>query len=375
MFLALKEMRRAKLRFGLLIGAVGLLVFLMLFISSLTSSLITQFIGAIRNQSADVIVFSDQARRNLEGSVITPDQYAAIEATAEPIGATVGRLGEGTFTVTAGGDDTDAVLFGYDLGGPGEPTTLVSGRLPETDFEAVASERNRSEGFDVGDTIRLEPDGADITIVGLARDINYSVSPTMFVSFETYEAARKTRNPDAQVVYPSVAVIEEGPGGAQEAVDAVEGSVSGVLALTRQEAVDSSPGVSAVRQSLTTVVYVAGLIVVIVSGFFFVILTVQKAQSLTLLRAIGAPARTLVTSLLLQVFVVVGGGIVVAVGLLGLARLGTGGSDVAVVFEPGSILATSAVILVLSTLASWGAIRRVLRIDPIRATQPGGVNA
>ena len=52
MFLAFKEMRRAKVRFGLLMGAVGLLVFLILFQQSLQNGLLTAFVGAIRNQSA-----------------------------------------------------------------------------------------------------------------------------------------------------------------------------------------------------------------------------------------------------------------------------------------------------------------------------------
>lgn len=373
MFLAFKEIRRAKVRFGLLIGAVGLLVFLMLFISSLTSSLITQFIGALRNQTTDVIVFSSQARQNLEGSLITPAQFEEISATATAAGGTAGRLGEGTFTVTAGGTQQDAVLFGYDLGGPGAPATMVDGRLPTSDREAVASERNAKDGFGIGDKVRVDPDGDEITVVGLARDVNYSVSPTLFISFDTYVEARKTRNPDALEVFPSAAVITtDDPAGM---VQAIEGSVDGVQPLTRQQAVDGSPGVSSVQQSLNAVVYVAGFIVIIVAGFFFVILTVQKAQSLTLLRAIGAPKAKLVSSLLVQVLLVVGGGILVAVALLALAKLATGSSDVGVVFDVGSIATISLVILVLSAVASWGAIRRVLRIDPIKATVPGGVNA
>ena len=52
MFLALKEMRRAKVRFGLLAGAVGLLVFLILFQQALLTGLINQFIGAIKHQKS-----------------------------------------------------------------------------------------------------------------------------------------------------------------------------------------------------------------------------------------------------------------------------------------------------------------------------------
>ncbi|MFM8311246.1 MAG: hypothetical protein ACKOAZ_05030 [Ilumatobacteraceae bacterium] len=119
MFLAWHEMRRAKVRFGLLTGAVGLLVFLILFQQALLGGLITQFIGALRNQSADVLVYSDQARKNLEGSIILPEQLAAV---GEIDGVQrAAPLGEATFTVDAGGDDVDAVIFGYELAGQAHP--------------------------------------------------------------------------------------------------------------------------------------------------------------------------------------------------------------------------------------------------------------
>ncbi len=78
MFLALKEMRRAKARFGLLIAAVGLLVFLVLFQQSLQNGLLTAFVGGIRNQSAPVLVYSVDGRRNLQGGVIIPELEAQI---------------------------------------------------------------------------------------------------------------------------------------------------------------------------------------------------------------------------------------------------------------------------------------------------------
>ena len=57
-----------------------------------------------------------------------------------------------------------------------------------------------------------------------------------------------------------------------------------------------------------------GLVVPLVIGLFFLIVTLQKARTLTLLRAIGARSSTLVRSLLTQVLVVVGLG--VAIGTL-----------------------------------------------------------
>jgi putative ABC transport system permease protein len=369
-FLAAKEVRRAKARFGLLAGAVGLLVFLILFQQALLTGLIDQFIGALRNQSGQVLVFNDQARKNLEGSIVFPEQQQAIAAIDGV--ASAGPLGEGTFTVTAGGTLTDAVLFGYVLGAPGAPTSLVSGRLPGGPNEAVASQKDRNDGFGIGDVVRIEPDGVQITVVGLARQANYSVAPVLFVDFDTYAAARRTRNPDAQAVLPSVIAIQVTAGSSPAQVAArINATVPGVEALTRQQAVDSSPGVNGVRSSFAVILGLFYLVVPLVTGLFFLIVTFQKAAALTLLRAIGAPAGLLVRSLLVQVVAVVLAGSVLATGLYALAVRGVSNLDLTVQFGP--VIVTVTVVLALSLCTALVAVRRVLRIDPLQATTGAAV--
>ena len=370
MFLALTEMRRAKVRFGLLAGAVGLLVFLILFQQALLSGLINQFIGAIKNQSGEVLVFNEQARRNLEGSIILPAQQAAI---AEIVGVGASSpLGEATFTVSADGKEIDAVLFGYVVGQPGAPTSLVEGRMVAAANEAVASEKDRDAGFAIGDVVTVEPDGAGITIVGIARDINYSVQPVLFVDFATFEAAKRTRNPDAETILPSVIAIKVAPGNsASDVATRINEQVDGVEALTRQEAVDGSPGVSSVRTSFTIILGLFYLVVPLVTGLFFLIVTFQKASALTLLRAIGAPARSLVWSLLVQVVIVMTLGSLIAFGLYSVAIQGVANLGVRVEVMPAVV--TSLVVLALALLTSLVAVRRVLRIDPLLATTGAGV--
>jgi len=374
MFLAWHEMRRSKLRFGLLTGAVGLLVFLILFQQALLGGLITQFIGAVRNQSADVLVFNDQARKNIEGSIILPEQAAAV-AAVEGV-ATASPLGESTFTVQAGGAETDAVVFGYVLGGPGAPTTLSAGRLPSAEGEAVASEKDEGDGFGVGDTVTVVGPGGtlDLTIVGVARDLNYSVAPTMFASFDTFAAAKRVRNglPSGTEVLPSVLAVEVAAGAdAQTVVDRIAAAVAGVEPLTRQQAVDGSPGVSSVRTSFGVILGLFYLVVPLVTGLFFLIVTFQKASALTLLRAIGARARTLVVALLVQVVVVMALGSLVAFGLYAGALQGVKNLGVRVEVMP--VVITSLVVLALALVTSLVAVRRVLRIDPLDATTGAGV--
>mgnify|MGYP001552343168 CR=1 FL=1 len=74
MLLAVREITRAKTRFALLTGAIGLLVFLILFQQGLLGGLVTDFIGAVDNQRSPVLVFNEQARRYVEASFMTPEQ-------------------------------------------------------------------------------------------------------------------------------------------------------------------------------------------------------------------------------------------------------------------------------------------------------------
>ena len=388
MFIALREMKRAKVRFGLLAVAIGLLVFLILFQVALRDGLITQFIGALRNQNAPVLVYGDQARTNLEGSQITPDQLAAISAVDGVSAA--GRLGEGTFTVTVAPTGTsdaevdptdellDAVIFGYetdgDAAGLGAPATLVEGRLPERAGEAVASSGNADDGFEIGATVTVQPDGLGITIVGLAEDINYSVSPTLFVPWETYGAARLNRNPDATAVYASVATVRPDDGVDIDALlTSIDEQVDGVQALTVAGAVDGSPGVAGVRTSLDTVVNLLRFTVFLVVGLFMLIITVQKLGSLTLMKALGATTTRLIGALVIQALILAVVGSIVGTALFALAVAATGSGGLALTVSATEIAPTVAGIVAAALVATVFAVFRIRRIDPVDVTATAGV--
>ncbi len=373
MFLALREIRHSKARFVLLGGAVGLLVFLILFVQALTGALIRQFIGAVDHQSAQVLVYGADARKNLEGSRVPPTTVQRVAAV--PGVAAAGPIGEGTFTVAAGGKDRDATIWGYELGRPGAPTTLTSGRLPRGDYEAVASDGNSDRGFTIG--ARITPEGLrrPVTIVGIARDANFSVLPTLFTSYATYSAARLAANPGSTVVIPSAVGATTETGVSAETVrDRINASVPDVEALTRAQAVAESPGVASVSESIGAVVLLCFFVVIVVSGLFFLILTVQKAPALTLLRAVGVKAGALVRALLVQASIVVLAGLLVG-AVLAYLVLDVAGNGLGARVEAASVIETGLAVLVLSLVASLGAARRVLRIDPVRATVPGGLDA
>lgn len=372
MFLALKEMRRALVRFALLVGAIGLLVFLILFQQTLQNGLITSFVGAIEQQSAPVLVYSVDGRRNLQGSVITPELEQQVRDV--PDVGRVALVGQGTFSVTADDELQSAALIGSSDPELGMPETLAQGRLPEAPGEVVAIDSAAQDGFDVGDVVTVEPGGMELEVVGLAERIGYQASTTLFSSYETYGQAVTAANPDARGVLPAVLAVAPADGVTDEQlVSAINDADPDADALTRADAAAETPGVAQVRQSFQVIFLLYGLVVPLVTGLFFLIVTLQKANALTLLRAIGAPGSALVRSLLFQVSLVMVGGIAVGIALytpLASRRLG----GIPLSFQTGAVVFWSVTLLVLGVLSSLVAARRVLAIDPIEATTGAGVS-
>ena len=194
-------MARAKVRFGLLIGAIALLVFLILFQQALRDGLLTSFTGAIEHQTAPVLVYSTDGRRNLQSSSLTPEQQAQVRAV--PGVAAAGRIGQSTVSVRAGGAIKAAAIIGYERRDLGAPSDLVAGRYPTADGEGIANETDASLGFGLGDVVRVAPGGYRIRIVGQSRDTNIQATPTVFVRYPSWVQVVLTANPDARTPLPN----------------------------------------------------------------------------------------------------------------------------------------------------------------------------
>lgn len=371
MFLALKEMKRAKVRFGLLMVAVALLVFLILFQQTLQNGLLTAFVGGIERQSAPVLVYSTDGLRNLPGSIITPPLEQATRSA--PGVGDVGKIGERTISAQAGGTLTGVTFLGYEKPELGGPTTLVSGRLPTGPNEVVAAQGYDKDGFGLGATVTVVPGNLTLTVVGLASEAGLFVSPTLYGSFDTYTAALRAVNPDAAAPLPNALGVAPAPGvSVDQVIQSINGASEDLDALTRDQAAAATPGVAQIQQSFRIIFLLYGLVVPFVTGLFFLIITFQKANALTLLRAIGAPAGRLVSALLVQVLLVMVVGY--AIGTLLYFPVTTGsGSSIPLTFETQAVVFWAVVLISLGLLSSWFSARRVLRIDPILATTGAGV--
>jgi putative ABC transport system permease protein len=366
MFLALRELRRSKLRFGLLIGVTALLMFLILILQTFKVALVTLFVGAIQNQSAPVLVYDVDARRSLSDSSISADLEQRVRST-EGV-AEVGRLSQTIVPVQVESTTTVASVIGFDSTTAGGPTRIIEGRTATAPGEAVAS----SSEFSLGQRITVLPGGLVLDVVGVSEASDLFAS-SVFVPYDTYLDAVRSANPDAGTPLPNALAVVPQPGvDDQLLVSRLQAKGDDVEALTRADAANSNPAVSTVSSLFNALLPLFGVVVPLVTGAFFVVITAQKAMSLTLLRAIGAPNGRLLASLLAQVVSILAAGLLIGTALYGLiTRFPVAGADLP--FQVGAVAFWATILLALGCVSALFAARQVLRIDPIAATTGAGV--
>ncbi len=374
MFVAFKEIRRSLGRFSLLTMAVALLVLLLLFFQAVAGTLTSGLTGGLESSSADVLVYDQQARRNPATSILSPKVEAEVAAAPDVVATS--PIGLSVFTGTVDGSSSadaeiDVQLVGGDPSGPSVPADIATGRLPSANGEALFSGSSFDSPIEIGQQVKVE--GVSFEVVGTANNAAFNVLPTLYVPYEDYVLASQARAGKAIDVAPSLIGVSVAKGAdPAEVARSLSKSIDGIEALDRSEAVAALPGVGQITQSFSILYLLLYIVVALVTGVFFLILTVQKEEALVLLRAVGASSRDVIASVLIQVLVVVGLGALigsaVTAGLLALTRdvFGAG-------LSPSTAATTFALIVAIGLIASVGAVRRVLAIDPINATTHRGI--
>ena len=381
-------MRRSIGKFILLTVAVALLVYLILVQQAISRALVLSFNGALHTQTAPVLVYATDALRSPQGSVLPPPLQALVEE--EPTVAQSARIGIVSVTLPeaalADGELT-VTLWGAEDAELGGVTAVDDGRAATASGEAVGT----AGDFELGETVTVTaPDGGgslDLEIVGLVRGAQVTVLPVLYTSYADFEQAVAINNPAAPMVLPNLIAVVPAADAAEAAAgldgdQLTDADTSAMIAslreassdldpITRDRAANDFPGVAPVESSFFIILGLFGFVVPLVTGLFFLIITFQKARALTLLRAIGARAGVLVRSLLTQVLLVLGGGILIGTGLYAattLIEIGT----LTLTVSWGEVAFWAVLLLTLGVVSSLAAVRRVLAIDPVAATTTAG---
>lgn len=365
MFIALRELWRSKLRFGLLSAAVGLLVFLLLFLGTLSGTLLSSYIGAINNSEADALVFSSDSRRNVQASRLDAAVIGSVEQVPG-VNAAAG-MSEATLTVSIDGETSDLSLWAVDPGAPGD-VPIVEGRSA-TAGEVVVDVSAKANGFVIGSTVTLLETGHKLVIVGYTDQRQYAVLPTGYTPSAEWNEIFLETYPGAPNVPVNLVAVDINQGVDVDAViSEINESVASVDAATPGDAAAATPGVSSITTSFNLIEGITFGIVVVVIGFFFTILAVQKQKSFVLLRAAGAGRRYLGVSIVVQIAITIAVGILIGILFLWGASFASSESFPLTIEAP-SVALTSLVVLISSIAAGGFSVRRALTVDPTRAAR------
>ncbi len=360
--LALIEIKRRKLQFGLVTGVVALISYLIIMVTGLGLGLNEQAGTGLLSLNGDYLAYASNANLSVIRSRLTDEQVADVAAApgveqASPVGYIAAVVEYGPDT-----SDTAATL-GIMPGTFAEPEVVEGEQLAAPGEVLVDRAWVRLAGTEIGDTLPLPVGFAtrDFTVVGVVDQGYFFFQPTIFVSLEDWQTLAYQGDPSQRPAASVVLVQGNDLSGTRG---------DGWEMVTKQEGFRNIEGVQAQQSTVNALRYMGLLIGMLVVGVFFYVITLQKVSLLGILKAIGASGTFLVTQGLLQVFLVALGGALISVGLALLTEATLLSSDaVPIMFTPGALLTSSASVVVGGLVGAALSVRQVAAIDPIIAMQ------
>jgi len=361
MNLALKELRRRPGRFATATVIITLIAILLMFLGSLLDGLIRSSTGAIRAQDVDAIVYSPAAQASFARSRIEPDVRARIEAL--PGVDEVGGLGVVQLGARVPGngprDLANIALFGYEIAPEGVPE-------PPTDGQAYADEVLEADGIEEGMTILVGPARTPVEVIGFVSDTSFNGQGGLWASEATWRTTLGDNRPDAQLadgVWQSLVVRGEADIAGQ--IDDATGGATD--SYTVDDAVNAIPGVEEQQGTFNQIIGVTIAVALVVIGLFFALLTVERVNLYGVLKALGAKSLTIFGGLMVQAVVVTLVASTVAGLLVVLLDVAIPPGSIPIAVSAGSILSSTALLLLAAAVGCSFSLRRVLKVDPASA--------
>ncbi|MCW5249825.1 ABC transporter permease [Streptomyces sp. SHP 1-2] len=419
MFVAWRDLKFAKGRFGLMGSVIVLITLLVGLLSGLTAGLGRENTSAITGLPADLIAFGAPGGGgglSYADSAVTERQWrqwagAPGVESAEPLGITMTRA--------AAGDRSGGVsVFGVRPGSHLAPEGALLGGGAAVLSAPAADEL----GVRPGDAFTLA--GHRLTVAAVRGDAYFSHTPVVWTGLDLWRRIAPPSGPDASTATapgtggdggpvgaagapggggtgPDVDVRAAAPGAtggaaggtAAGAGDSVSGGAGGggatatVIALTTASGTDvagtdrragtrtvtvgdSLSAIGSYTSENGSLQLMRGFLFAIsalVIGAFFTVWTIQRAGDVAVLKALGASTGTLMRDALGQAAVLLVGGTLIGTGLAAALGALVSGSAVPFLLTPATVLVPAAVMILLGVLGAALAVRRITAVDPLTA--------
>lgn len=347
MFLAWNEIRRNKLKFGLIIGVLTMISYLLFLLSGLANGLINMNKEGIDKWQADAIVLNKDANQTVQQSVFNKKD---IENKYNKQ-ATLKQTGE----IVSNDHQKDNVLvFGVEKSSFLVPS-LIEGHKATKDNEVLADETLKNKGFKIGDTLSLSQSDEKLHIVGFTESAKYNASPVIF----TNDATIAKINPRLTGDKINAVVVRDTNWKDKKLNQELE-------AVSINDFIENLPGYKPQNLTLNFMISFLFVISATVIGIFLYVMTLQKTSLFGILKAQGFTNGYLANVVISQTLILALFG--TAFGLLLTGVTGAFLPDaVPVKFDVLTLLVFAIVLMIVSVLGSLFSILTIRKIDPLKA--------
>ena len=346
MFLAWKELRHAKGKFGLIVALVALVSYLVYFLTSLAYGLASSYTNGVTAWQADQIVMTDASNGNVMMSVLTQDDYDNLSLTGEK--AKLGLFPAVISKLDAPADvDTkiEIYVFGVDNG------SFIAPSISLSDNEAVVDASIQELGYELGDTLVVAGTDYEWIITGFIEKATYQTAPIVYTNLDTWKEYRFRATIPVSLYS---AIVIRGNAVSDDA---------NIVIYTIDEFINNLPGYSAQVATFSIMIGFLIIIVAFVLGIFIYVLTIQKTAMFGVMKAQGISNGYIGGSVVYQTLIITGFGIFIGLALTIVSGIFLGGF-VPFAINPLFYGVITIAFFVFSILGGLFSVKAVLKIDP-----------
>ncbi len=380
MNLALRDVRRNKLRFALTTFGVGLLLAVVMVMTGIYEGALTDALALPRAVGAELWVVQPRTFGPFaEPSRIPRDTRDLIRRM--PGVAAAGAVTFQTVQTAVGGKPVRLYLEGYEPGRPGGPATIVAGHgLTESHYQIVV---DASSGLGLGESVPLGPYRDPYTVVGLTRGmVNSAGDPMAWVNLldaqalqfavppplERREQAAKRNPPTTSDINAVVVRLEPGASASTVEQDISRWKHLAAVPEAQEEGYLTLFVIQKMQQQLGMFMGILITVSAVIIALIIYTLTMDKLRSIATLKFIGAPDRTIVGLIVQQALTL--GVAAYAIGLT-LVILTKNHFPRRVQLELRDLVIVLVIVIVVCLAGSVLGVRAAVKVDPAEALASG----
>ena len=371
MFLALREIRFNKLRFGLMGAVIALIAVLMVLLSGLSVGLVKDGVSGLQNLPVTAFAFQQGVQHDAAFSRSVVDKSAVQDWLGQPGVEDAAPYGNALVNAKSdNGVEIDLALFGVEPDSFLAPAPAAGSALGGAN-DIVVSQTAIDAGLRIGDTLVVDRIGTELQVVGsTGQQDTFGHVDVAYVPLPTWQLINGGIAPDdvapEHVANEITAVAIQVADG--ETVDlAAADKAAGTETLSLEDSFGASPGYTAETATLNLIQGFLYAISALVAGAFFAVWAIQRRHEVAVLRAMGASGGWVLRDALTQALILLIASVLVGVAVgVGLGALMTGGG-VPFALNTANVGLAALGLIALGLIGAAVAVQRITRIDPVIA--------